>query len=165
MTLIPRHEYECDISPRSLIRLFAQKVLHLAARVTVFPGARTMLYRLQGVHIASHVFIGMDTWLDDQFPELISIEDGVTISFRVTIVAHDDARTSSGMRAGLGSGIVAPVRLGKGCYIGTGAIILPGVYIGEEAVVGAGAVVTNSIPPRTVAVGVPARVIKRMDSL
>jgi acetyltransferase-like isoleucine patch superfamily enzyme len=45
-------------------------------------------------------------------------------------------------------------------WIGSNAIILPGVIIGENSVVGAGAVVTKSIPPNSVAVGVPARVIK-----
>ena len=52
------------------------------------------------------------------------------------------------------------VRLRKGAWIGASVIILPGVEIGENAVVGAGSVVTKSIPPRSVAVGNPARVIK-----
>lgn len=51
----------------------------------------------------------------------------------------------------------------KGCWIGAGAIILPGVTIGEHAVVGAGSVVTRDVPARTLAVGVPARVIPRHD--
>lgn len=46
------------------------------------------------------------------------------------------------------------------CWIGSGAIILDGVTIGRGSVIGAGAVVTRDIPPASVAVGVPARVIK-----
>lgn len=53
------------------------------------------------------------------------------------------------------------VQIGNGCDIGIGAIILPGVEIGEGAIIGAGAVVTGNIPPFCVAVGSPAKVIKR----
>jgi maltose O-acetyltransferase len=45
-------------------------------------------------------------------------------------------------------------------WIGAGVIVLPGIKIGKGAVVGAGSVVTKSIPCNTVAVGVPAKVIK-----
>lgn len=48
----------------------------------------------------------------------------------------------------------------RGSWIGANSIILPGVTIGENAVIGAGAVVTKSIPPKVVAAGNPARVIK-----
>ncbi|MDH3346908.1 MAG: hypothetical protein OEM02_02230 [Desulfobulbaceae bacterium] len=52
------------------------------------------------------------------------------------------------------------VTLCRGCWVGAKAIILPGVVVGENAVVGAGSVVTKSVPPRVVAVGNPARVIR-----
>jgi maltose O-acetyltransferase len=45
-------------------------------------------------------------------------------------------------------------------WLGNRVIVLPGVTIGHDAVVGAGAVVSRDIPPRSVAVGVPAQVIK-----
>ena len=48
----------------------------------------------------------------------------------------------------------------RGARVGGGAILCPGVEIGEESFVGAGAVVTKDVPPRTVVVGVPARVIR-----
>ncbi|GAB2771862.1 hypothetical protein GCM10027275_13330 [Rhabdobacter roseus] len=47
-----------------------------------------------------------------------------------------------------------------GAHIGIGAILMPGVTIGEGAIVGAGSVVTKDIPPYSIAVGAPARVIK-----
>lgn len=52
-------------------------------------------------------------------------------------------------------------------WIGSNVVILPGVTIGRGAVIGAGAVVTEDIPPHCVAVGVPAKVIKKrtMDSV
>lgn len=59
---------------------------------------------------------------------------------------------------------VKPVCIGKGAWIGANAIILPGVSIGENSVVGAGSVVTRSIPPRVVACGNPAIVIKNLEN-
>lgn len=54
-----------------------------------------------------------------------------------------------------------PVVIGSGSWIGHGAIVLPGSHIGEHVVVGAGAVVTGKIPDFSVAVGSPARVVRR----
>jgi Hexapeptide repeat of succinyl-transferase len=56
-----------------------------------------------------------------------------------------------------------PVILRKGCWVGAKVIILPGVIIGENSVVGAGSVVTKSISARVLAVGNPAKVIRKID--
>lgn len=56
-----------------------------------------------------------------------------------------------------------PVEIGDNVWIGTRVIILPGVTIGEGAVIGAGAVVTKSVPPRAVAAGNPARIIRTIS--
>lgn len=49
------------------------------------------------------------------------------------------------------------------CWLGTGVKVLDGVTIGRGSVIGAGAVVTKDIPPYSVAVGVPARVVSRRE--
>lgn len=59
--------------------------------------------------------------------------------------------------------ITKPIVVGSDVYIGTNVIILPGVTIGNKVVIGAGAVVATDIPDNSVAVGVPARVIKTAD--
>lgn len=59
--------------------------------------------------------------------------------------------------------ITKPITVGDNVYIGTNTIILPGVKIGSNVIIGAGAVVSKSIPDNSVAVGVPARVIKTSD--
>lgn len=53
------------------------------------------------------------------------------------------------------------VSIGSGSWLGTGVVVLPGARIGRNAVIGAGSVVTGEIPDHTVAVGSPARVVKR----
>lgn len=145
--------------------MFVQKQLHIWARRCIHPGLRLWLYRRMGVRIGRNVFVGLDSYLDCQFPELIEIEDDVTVAFRVTIVVHDDARRIDGVEPGAGDGTVGAVVLKRGCYLGAGCLVLPGVTVGERAVVGAGAVVTRDVPPETVVVGVPARFLKQVGPL
>jgi acetyltransferase-like isoleucine patch superfamily enzyme len=55
----------------------------------------------------------------------------------------------------------APLEIGPGCWLGAKAVVLDGASIGAGSVIGAGAVVSRPIDARTVAVGVPARVVRR----
>jgi acetyltransferase-like isoleucine patch superfamily enzyme len=57
------------------------------------------------------------------------------------------------------------VVVGDGAWLGAGVIVIDGVRIGEGCVVGAGAVVTADLPPRSIAVGVPARIVKTGEAL
>jgi acetyltransferase-like isoleucine patch superfamily enzyme len=57
----------------------------------------------------------------------------------------------------------APIIIEDDCWIGANAVITAGVTIGKHSVVAAGAVVTKNIPPYSIAVGNPARVIKKYD--
>lgn len=63
-------------------------------------------------------------------------------------------------RSGLES--AKPIRIGNDVWIGGGAVVLPGVTIGARSVVGAGAVVVQDVPPDTVVVGNPARVVRTL---
>jgi acetyltransferase-like isoleucine patch superfamily enzyme len=58
---------------------------------------------------------------------------------------------------------VATITIGDDCWIGANAVITAGVTIGKHSVVAGGAIVTKDIPPFSVAVGNPARVIKRYN--
>jgi maltose O-acetyltransferase len=55
-----------------------------------------------------------------------------------------------------------PITLADNVWLGGGVIVCPGVTIGEHTVVGAGAVVPRDLPPNVVAVGNPARIVKRI---
>lgn len=58
---------------------------------------------------------------------------------------------------------VAPVEIGDNVWIGEGVIVMPGVTIGKGCIIGANSVVTKSISSYCMAVGQPARVIKKFD--
>lgn len=55
------------------------------------------------------------------------------------------------------------VTIGNDCWIGGGSIILPGITIGNGCVIGAGSVVTKDIPENSLAVGNPAKVIRKLN--
>ncbi len=57
----------------------------------------------------------------------------------------------------------APITVEDECWIGANAVLTAGVKVGKHSVIAAGAVVTKDIPPYSVAVGNPARVIKKYD--
>lgn len=59
---------------------------------------------------------------------------------------------------------VSSVVIEDNVWIGEGVIILPGVKVGKGAIVGANSVVSKDIPPYTIAVGQPARVVKHFDN-
>ena len=91
----------------------------------------------------------------------ITIEKDVHIAAHTILVAFEHDYSKLGTIAfsldmkGLG------IKIEKSVWIGANVVILDGVTIGEGSVVGAGAVVTESIPPFSIAVGVPAKVIKK----
>lgn len=77
------------------------------------------------------------------------------------IVEHDNVLEPF---VNLAPGVVCAGRVSfrEGALVYTGAKLIPGVTVGEMAVVGAGAVVTKDVPPRSLALGVPARVVKSL---
>lgn len=122
----------------------------------------TFLHRLRGVKVAKGSKISRTAWIDDTRPDLLEIGPGVWIAGGVIIMCHKrdlstHARGKSVMECGF---LYAKVVIKAGAHVGVGAIILPGVTIGEGAVVGAGAVVTKDVPPYSVVVGTPAKIVR-----
>lgn len=150
-------------TPVEIIRGVFNRILHIIAYVS-FPYQLTVfLHRMRGVKIGKQSHVARLVSMDDRNPRLIEIGDGVAITTGVMILCHQ--RDLSNYKPGMYA-MHCPFKSGKviikdGAHIGIGAIIMPGVTIGEGAVIGAGAVVTKDIPPYTLAVGIPAKVIKK----
>ncbi len=143
-----------------ILRFAKNWILERLASTCPIPSWRVKLHRSRGVIIGKNVYIGYDVILDRIHPELITIDNYAEIGDRSIISAH--TRGSLLLRHKYPR-TTAKVRIGKGAWIAPGCIILQGITIGEQSVVGAGAVVTKSIPAYCVAVGVPAKVIKKLD--
>lgn len=56
-----------------------------------------------------------------------------------------------------------PITIGKDCWIGGNVLVMPGVTIGDRVVVGAGSVVTKDIPSDSLALGNPAKVVRKLE--
>lgn len=135
------------------------QVIHLIARFAPIGRFRKFFYRLRGTRIGKNVYIEDGVFIDQCRPDLVTIEDYVTIAPGVQLFSHQGPGIL--MRKFLPR-IEKPVTIKRGAFIGAGAIILPGVTIGELSVVGAGAVVTKDIPAKSVAIGSPAKVIRHL---
>ena len=95
----------------------------------------------------------------------VRIGKQVLMASRVYITDHDhdysdpDSPVVSNNRV-----IVEPVTIGDRVWLGEGVMVLKGVTIGEGAIVGAASVVTKDVPPYSIAVGAPARVVRHYDA-
>lgn len=94
----------------------------------------------------------------------VTVEDDVMFAGNVFVsdATHGSVRGDVPYKY-QGMTIPAPVRIGRGSWIGQNVVVMPGVTIGAYCVVGANSVVTQDIPEGSVAVGVPARVVRRWD--
>ena len=110
--------------------------------------------------IGENCHMGRDVFLD--LMDRIEIGDNVTISMRVTLITHFDPGDSPIGAAGFPAAH-APVTIGEGVYIGAGATVLHSVDIGAGSVIAAGALVRRDVPPHSVIVGVPGRLIRTLD--
>jgi acetyltransferase-like isoleucine patch superfamily enzyme len=134
-------------------------------------GLRAMVMRLRlervkraGLQIADDCHLGgWPSWGSE--PYLISIGRRVAIAGRVTFITHDggtwvfrrEKRYEHVIKYGR-------ITIHDNSFIGNRAILMPGIEIGPNSVVAAGAVVTRSVPPDSVAVGAPARVLMTREA-
>ena len=140
-------------------------------------GARVKIYNPDQVNLFGCT-IGDDTFIGP----FVEITRGVEIGARCKIESHsflctgvtieDDVFIGHGVMFTNDSyprtdrHVVHPAtRVKKFASLGTHATILGGITIGEHAVIGAGAVVTKDVPDLAIAIGSPARIVRRFDSL
>jgi acetyltransferase-like isoleucine patch superfamily enzyme len=120
------------------------------------------LYRrgLGGFEVGADCFLGDECLLD--LAEGIRLEAQVTLAERVLILTHMNVGYRDHPLQTQFPALAAPVVLERGCFVGAAVTILPGLTIGRESFVAAGSVVTESVPPRTLVAGVPARRVREL---
>lgn len=110
----------------------------------------------KNITIGKRVFINSGCKFQDQGG--ITIGDDVLVGHNCVIATLNHVMDPD-RRADM---VPAPVRIRDKVWIGANVTILQGVTVGEGAVIAAGAVVTKDVPPRTLAGGIPAKIIKNL---
>jgi acetyltransferase-like isoleucine patch superfamily enzyme len=100
-------------------------------------GPYTVVYGHGGVEIGAHALIAM----------------------HCCIVAANHTMPPPGELIRFKPDVPLPIKIGSDAWLGAGVKVLGGVTIGDGCIVGAGAVVTGDLPPYSIAVGLPARVV------
>ncbi|MEK4059370.1 MULTISPECIES: gamma carbonic anhydrase family protein [Paenibacillus] len=128
------------------------------------------VYVAEGAKLVGNVSVGQHSsiWFNavlrgDLAPVIIgkscNIQDGVVghVAENLPLILGDDISVGH-------SAIIHGCRIGRGTLIGMGAIILNGAEIGEYALIGAGSLVTENkvIPPYTLSLGTPAKVVREL---
>ena len=111
------------------------------------------------VRIGSHTWVGPFTLLDGS--GVLTIGDFCNISAGVQIYTHDTVKWA--LSGGKAEYERAAVSIGNCSYIGSQTVITKGVNVGENCVIGACSFVNRSIPPFSIAVGAPSRIIGRVE--
>jgi lipopolysaccharide O-acetyltransferase len=143
----------------------------------------------RSIAIGSGVYVGSGSWLnalDGDAQVTIAVGDGTSIAGNCVISAAQSVRL--GRRVLIARGVyisdhihaytdptqavldqgldrIEPVEIHDGAWLGENVVVCPGVRIGRGAVVGANAVVLDDVPDHSVAVGVPARVVRRFENV
>ena len=148
----------------ALFKSFFRKLLQVFAmtRLPVGSRFRCTLERWRGVKVGKHVFLGGGNVLDRARPDLITIEDHVSLAGNVNILTHSNPTEPIREILGDSATNIAPVHIKRGAWIAVSVVVLPGVIIGENSIVAAGSVVTKDVPPYSIVGGVPAKVIKNI---
>lgn len=153
--------FESDNLSQVLFGIIGRTLQWAAMSFLPLPASlRVALQRLRGVKIGDHVFLGPGCWLDNTRPNLITIEDYVSLAGRVTVLAHSDPTEPLRELLGPSSRIFEPVIIKRGAWVTVNCVVLPGVTIGENSIIAAGSVVNKDIPANVIAGGVPAKVIR-----
>lgn len=140
--------------------------LEIADGAWIMTGCRLHVFNFRnlpqaGIRIGRRTFLGEGTTMRGQGG--IVVGDNVLFGPRVLVLAVNHVFDDPGVPV-MDQGITAEgIQIEDDAWIGAGAIVLDGVTIGRGACVGAGAVVTTSIPPHTLAMGVPARVVRDLE--
>ena len=132
----------------------------------VYVGSGCWLQTLEGPGYAGELVVGDGTAIAGScvLSAAVSVRVGRRVLFARNVYVSDHIHAyEDRTRAVLDQGFerLDPVEIGDGAWLGQNVVVCPGVTIGNGAVVGANSVVTEDVPAYSLAVGAPARIVRR----
>ena len=141
---------------RRVKKLFTNPYYFILDKISHEAYARKMGVNMgENCHVYGKVSWGTEPWI-------ITLGNNVHVTADCRFVTHDGATLLFRSQEPTLE-LTRPIVIGNDVYIGARSTIMGGVTIGDKVIIGTGAVVTHDIPSNSVAVGVPARVIKTAD--
>lgn len=104
---------------------------------------------LYGMDLGQGVRISWTARLDRTNPKGIHIGDYTAITAGAAVLTHDFVNRQW-----------RETRIGRCCFLGYGAVVLPGVTVGDHCIISANSVVGRDVPPNSVVMGNPAKVVE-----
>lgn len=160
-----RRQYE-GLRLGAYVEIRSPERLHLGSRVIIDNGALLHCGGMEWSQGRGSISIGDDTYIGPKVVLFgaggIDIGSHVLISPGVLVTSHQHSFVVADKLMSAQPFEFSAVVIEDNVWIGGNATILPGVRIGSGTVIGAGAVVTKSLPPSTLALGVPARIVRRL---
>lgn len=163
------------------MRRLQRKLIYLSAEfeaLTLQPGDcaywRSLYLKNIGTGYSSKFFIGPGFWIMNgnnlTFGERCSLGEFARIMDHSPIKIGDDFIAATGLQINSGTHdpvtmapISTPITIGNRVWCGANVTIIAGAKIGNDVVIGAGAVVRTNVPDNSIAVGVPAKVVKSLS--
>lgn len=134
------------------------RILFLEIFGPIKQALRLFILRATGYrNIHKSVVLERNLNLDKVDPSGITIKKDCLIAGGTTILCHEHVYRDPD---NFDLPLLKPVEIGERTFVGVGATILPGVTIGNDCIIGAGSIVSKNIPDGSLAVGVPAKVIR-----
>jgi len=140
---------------KKLIKAFLPLIPYLKLRIA--------LMRFAGYKVGKNVYFPSDLKISDQKKNRNNVTLGDRVSIGPSVLLVTDSSPNNSRLIKLFPLITGSIVIENDVWLGAGVIVLPNVTIGECSVIGSGSVVTKDIPPYSIAVGSPAKVIKHID--
>ena len=145
------------------IKFLRSWILHSLAYSTPLSNFAIKMQKSRGVKIGKNCHFNPYVLIDLIYPKMIEIGDNVTLGSHSMIFAHSNPSANLFLKEGDYPRKVSKVIIKSGAVINPGAIIFPGVTVGENSIISSRSVVSQDIPDYCVAVGNPARVVKKIN--
>ena len=175
--IIRQHPFEWVTTIRTLLTTLKYRFVFPCTAKGCIVGFNTQIINFTRVNICKYAFLQDHVYLRAGMDGFITIGEGVAINSFAKIFGHGGVTVGNNAQIGPGALLTTtshdmenkmqtsfhPIRIGDWSWIGANATVLPGITIGEHCIIGAGSMVTKDIPSYSVAVGSPAKVIKKIS--